>query len=123
MSPHVPVLLVEDDRATRSAYSLLLRRAGFEVFEAQDGQQALDMLEKGILPEVLVVDLHMPGVSGQELISQIHTDPALREIPTVVITGMPREEAQVIADTVLTKPIEGRDFVAAVRAAHKKFRN
>ena len=115
------VLVVEDDGATRRGYVKLLVRDGLEVIEARDGQHALDLLESGIRPSVVLLDLTLPRVSGRELIEQLHSDPNFRHVPVIVVTGaMDSQTAPLIADAVLMKPIDGGELVASVRAAHDR---
>lgn len=115
------VLVVEDDAATRRGYVKLLVRDGLEVIEARDGQHALDLLESGIRPSVVLLDLTLPRVSGRELIDQLHSDPNFRHVPVIVVTGaMDSQTAPLIADAVLIKPIDGGELVARVRAAHDR---
>jgi CheY-like chemotaxis protein len=115
------VLVVEDDAATRRGYVKLLVRDGLEVIEARDGQHALDLLDSGIRPTVVLLDLTLPRVSGRELIDQLHSDPDFRHVPIIVVTGaMDTEAAPLIADAVLMKPIDGGELVAKVRAAHDR---
>jgi CheY-like chemotaxis protein len=119
MLPAMSVLVVEDDAATRRGYVKLLVRDGLEVIEARDGQHALDLLESGVRPNVVLLDLTLPRVSGRELIDQLHSDPNFRHVPVIVVTGaMDSQAAPLIADAVLMKPIDGGELVARVRAAH-----
>ena len=121
MLPAMSVLVVEDDAATRRGYVKLLVRDGLEVIEARDGQHALDLLDSGIRPTVVLLDLTLPRVSGRELIDQLHSDPDFRHVPIIVVTGaMDTEAAPLIADAVLMKPIDGGELVAKVRAAHDR---
>jgi len=120
-APDVSVLVIEDDAATRRGYVKLLVRDGLEVIEARDGQHALDLLESGIRPTVVLLDLSLPRVSGRELIDQLHSDPNFRHVPIIVVTGaMDTQAAPLIADAVLMKPIDGGELVARVRAAHDR---
>ena len=120
-APDVSVLVVEDDAATRRGYVKLLVRDGLEVIEARDGQHALDLLDSGIRPTVVLLDLTLPRVSGRELIDQLHSDPNFRHVPIIVVTGaMDTQAAPLIADAVLMKPIDGGELVAKVRAAHDR---
>jgi len=109
------VLIVEDHADTRASLYQLLTREGFSVLTADNGQQALDLLDRGIRPAVILIDLMLPKVSGFDLITYLRTDPELRVIPTVVITALPRDEVRVIADVVLHKPLEFEPLIATVR--------
>jgi CheY-like chemotaxis protein len=110
------VLIVEDDADTRAALFQLLTEAGYSVLTADNGQQALDLLERGIRPQVILVDLMMPKVDGLDLLTYMREDPELRFTPTIVITAMPKEHVKVIADAVFHKPLEFTPLVATVHA-------
>lgn len=116
----MPILLIEDDVPTRFAYAQLLTRAGFVVREAVSGQDALDLLEGGFQPAVVVSDMRLPGVDGPDIVSTMHDDPILRYVPIVVVTGLPPEEVHVSADAVLFKPIDAAAFVGVIRRLHDK---
>ena len=63
------VLIVEDDTDIRAAYAYGLSKAGFKVYEAAHGGEALDMLD-GVRPDVILLDMLMPGVSGVDFLKQ-----------------------------------------------------
>jgi chemosensory pili system protein ChpA (sensor histidine kinase/response regulator) len=116
---NAPVLIVEDDFSTRVGYVQLLTRAGFDVVSAANGQEACDLIEKGLRPSVLVLDLDLPRVSGQQLLSYIHDDRTLREVPVVVVTGHSETDVHVSADVVLFKPLCERELTTTVRQLHE----
>jgi two-component system, chemotaxis family, chemotaxis protein CheY len=112
------ILLVEDDPSTLFAYGQQLTRAGFEIIEAACGQEALDLLERGVRPTVLVVDLGLPGVEGSDVITYLHDDLALRGIPIVVVTGRDPSRVKVVADAVLFKPLQETELLTTVQRLH-----
>ena len=109
------ILLVEDDPDSRASLCQFLTHAGYSVVTADNGQQALDLIDRGIRPDLVVVDLMLPRVSGFDLITYLHTDPELRLIPTVVITALPPEEVRVVADVVMHKPLAFEPLLTTVR--------
>jgi two-component system, cell cycle response regulator DivK len=109
------ILLVEDDRDTRAALFELFTRAGYSVLTADDGQQALDLLMRGVRPRIIIVDLLLPNVSGTELMKYIETDPELRMVPRVVVTAVAKGNVHVVADAVFHKPYEPNELLEAVR--------
>lgn len=109
------LLLVEDDRDTRAALFELFTRAGYSVLTADDGQQALDLLMRGVRPRLMVVDLLLPNVSGTEFLKYIETDPELRNTPRIVITALSKGNVRVVADVVFHKPFEANDLLEAVK--------
>src|SRR5947209_1041088 len=105
------VLIVEDDPSTLFAYVQHLSRAGFEVVQAASGQQALDLFVGGVCPSVLVLDLGLPDVNGRDLLTFMHDDVALRQVPTVVVTAGDPDHSQVRVDAILFKPFPEADLV------------
>jgi len=99
------ILVVEDNREAQAGLYELLQD-GYSVRTADDGQQALDLLERGFQPRLLIVDLSMPKVSGWDLLKYMQSDPALRLTRIIVVTAMNPEDVHVVADVVLYKPID-----------------
>jgi CheY-like chemotaxis protein len=108
------VLVVEDDPDTLDAVVAVLERLGLAVVTADDGEDAIGQLEKGLRPQLMLVDLMLPKVSGWDLLQRVREDPELREIPTVVVTGFPRENLRVAADVVLYKPVDHDRLIKTV---------
>jgi CheY-like chemotaxis protein len=100
------ILLVEDHADTAQALFKILTDKGYSVSVAENGQQALDLLDGGARPRLILVDLMLPRVSGWELLTYLQSDPELRQTPTVVITGIPKEQVRVIADAIFSKPLD-----------------
>lgn len=115
------VLLVEDDREGRRMYAEWLTHAGFRVDEAHNGLQALERAFD-LTPDVLVTDLHIPGIDGFELTRRIRLDPRTREIPVLAVTGYaafasdPGRARRAGCDAVLPKPCTPEDLETAIRA-------
>ena len=84
---NVRVLVVEDDAAHLDAMREVLEDEGFHVDCASDGTVALDRLEHGPAPDLIVADLMMPKMDGWTLIRELKKSPDLAEIPVVVVTG------------------------------------
>jgi signal transduction histidine kinase/CheY-like chemotaxis protein/HAMP domain-containing protein len=80
------VLLVDDDDEYRDVLGAQLRRAGYDVVEATDGTAALDVV-RATRPEVIIVDLMMPGMDGWTLLEHLAADPDAARIPVVVVSG------------------------------------
>jgi signal transduction histidine kinase/DNA-binding response OmpR family regulator len=82
-----PVLLVDDNGGTRSLIARTLQDAGLSVIEAEDGVMALEMM-RCHAPSLVLTDLIMPRMNGFEFLDELHRDPALRDIPVVVMTAL-----------------------------------
>jgi len=85
------VLIVDDDELLRDLVRHKLTRAGFEVIEAVDGEQALERLAVEP-PDVVVLDAMMPGIDGFEVLRAIREQPALAAFPVVMLTARDQEE-------------------------------
>jgi CheY-like chemotaxis protein len=118
LSPPVSVLVVEDVSDVRDLYATYLRFRGIEVIIATNGVEALRMalLEQ---PDVIVLDLVLPRMSGWELLEQLKAEPLTKVIPVVVVTGSvaPEQGDTVLtagADHFLPKPALPEEVYAAV---------
>lgn len=103
------LLLVEDDRALQESLCELLEDAGFQVVCADNGRQALDYLQDGPRPCVVLLDLMMPVMNGWEFREEQVRDAKLSDIPVVILSADGRAEmkARMLgAEGWLRKPIE-----------------
>jgi CheY-like chemotaxis protein len=109
------ILVVEDDANAREGLSMVLETEGFGVCCAENGQEALDLLQGGVRPSLMLVDLMLPLVSGWKLLKYVHEDPELRVVPAIVMTATANKEVHVIADEVFIKPINIGRLLDTVR--------
>ena len=114
------VLVVDDDPMVNTLMCVSLREAGFDVVAAASGAEALDRLAEAI-PDVIVSDVMMPGLSGFELIGRIRSQSALRSVPLLFVTTRSGQDDIVMglglgADDYLVKPFGTAELVARVRA-------
>jgi type II secretory ATPase GspE/PulE/Tfp pilus assembly ATPase PilB-like protein/CheY-like chemotaxis protein len=114
------VLLVEDEEQLRRVMKDLLQREGYQVAEARDGIQALDEVDR-FAPDVIILDLNLPGLDGYGVLSQLRSRPATREIPVMVLTAKGDEDNEVRvfelgADDFVTKPFRARSLTARLEA-------
>ena len=115
MSQTASVLLIEDDHDTLNAIVAVLERLGLAVVTANNGEEAIRQLDRGLRPHLILADLMLPKVSGWDLLQYLREQPELRQIPTVVMTGFPRENLRVAADVVLHKPVDYDRLINTVR--------
>jgi len=87
------VLLVDDCADTRTLYAEYLDLAGFVVKEASDGLAALAEAASTI-PDVVVLDLGLPGVGGREAAARLKADPRTRSVPVIVVSGFDRDHVE-----------------------------
>ena len=114
------ILIVEDNELNLKLFCDLLRVHGFEVEPVRDGRDALDRA-RAFGPDLVIMDIQMPHVSGLELIEQMKAEEVLREVPVLAVTAYAaRGDEERIRDAgaegYVSKPISVMKFVAAVRA-------
>jgi len=114
------ILIVDDESAARTALATLLRREGFEVDEVRDGTSALARCAS-FQPDLVLLDVLMPDVSGLEVCRQIKAKPETRLTPVVLITGLSDTEDRIEginagADDFLSKPIDFNELLARTRS-------
>ena len=124
--PPYRVLIVEDDRAQALFAEGVLNGAGIEALVASEPHDVLETMAR-VQPDLVLMDLHMPGLSGTELTSLIRQHEAFLHTPIVFLTGDPDPEKQFEvlecgADDFLQKPIRPRHLVAAVESRVKRAR-
>jgi type II secretory ATPase GspE/PulE/Tfp pilus assembly ATPase PilB-like protein/CheY-like chemotaxis protein len=114
------VLLVEDEDQLRRVMKDLLEREGYTVAEARDGVQALDQVDR-FAPDVIILDLNLPGLDGYSVLTQLRSRPATRTIPVMVLTAKGDEDNEVRvfelgADDFITKPFRAKALSARLEA-------
>ena len=118
--PASKVLLVDDEDSLRKVMRELLERDGYVVTEARDGVQALDQVDR-VGPDIIVLDLNLPGLDGYGVLSHLRSRPATANIPVIVLTAKGDEDNEVRvfelgADDFLTKPFRARALSARLEA-------
>ena len=111
------VLVAEDDRALLELLTEYLELQGLDVTAVESGDAALRELAENPPPDMVVLDIKMPGVPGDEVLRRMKATPRLAGIPVVAITGLRREEVELLAvpDEFLSKPFEIESLTAALR--------
>jgi len=114
------ILIVDDESAARAALETLLRREGFEVRNAHDGAAALELCAE-FRPDLILLDILMPGMNGFEVCRRIKAHPDTRLTPVVLITGLSATEDRIDginagADDFLSKPIDFNELLARTRS-------
>jgi two-component system response regulator MtrA len=114
------VLAADDDEDILALVAFRLERSGYTVIQARDGQEALELAlaEK---PDLAVLDVMMPGVSGLDAIKQIRSDPDLADLPVILLTARAQESDVETgfdsgADDYITKPFSPRELASRVEA-------
>ena len=115
------VLVVEDEDSFPDALSFMLRREGYEVFVASDGNAAVSEFDKHG-PDLVLLDLMLPGISGTEVCRIIR---GKSSVPIIMLTAKDGEVDKVVglelgADDYVTKPFSSRELLARVRAVLRR---
>lgn len=84
-----PVLIVDDERDFREGLQQLIAASGYEVFTASNGKDALELLAVIPTPGVIFTDLMMPVMNGHQLLGALAQNPALAQIPVVMVSAAP----------------------------------
>ena len=120
------IYIVEDEPDIRETLKYNFSSEGFKVFTAPDGEEALSNIKK-ILPDVLILDLMLPGVSGLDVCKSIRADDDIRDMSIIMLTAKGEEIDRVIgfelgADDYVTKPFSVRELILRVKVLLKKQR-
>lgn len=84
------ILVVEDEEYVRGLLRLTIERAGYQVIEAPDAEEALTLLVEE-RPNLILLDIQLPGMNGFELCTRLKTDPMRRQIPVLMLTALSEE--------------------------------
>lgn len=120
------VLIVDDDADIRRFLGLTLRHDGFEVHEAVDAEDALARA-RGLEPDVILLDVMMPGVDGYEVCRRLRADSRTQETPVILLTAKGRAEDKIRgldvgADDYVVKPFDPEELVARVNSVLRRSR-
>lgn len=123
MESPAKVMVVDDDEALLQTLGWILREKGYTVVPVSDAADLMAKLEQE-RPDLVLLDIMMPGVDGLELLEQIKTDEQWRDIPVLMLSSMPPEDATVKAFTLgasdyIAKPFRVRELLARVEVRLK----
>jgi len=118
------ILVVEDERPIREMVAFGLRRAGFDVVEAEDTREARERIADR-RPDLVLVDWMLPDMSGLELTRALKKDKDMREVPVIMLTARAEEQDKVSgleggADDYVTKPFSPRELLARINAVLRR---
>lgn len=113
------VLIVDDERNNRALLEVMLTPEGFELMTAGSGEEALAMVAQHP-PDLILLDVLMPGLGGYEVASRIKANPASKHIPIVMVTALDDHDAKLLglsagAEDFLTKPVDRLELCIRVR--------
>lgn len=100
------IMIIDDDRDIRETLGDLLEDEGFSTVRVADGAAALELLRNGVRPDLILLDLMMPGMNGWDFRSAQLADATIASIPVVVLTASRSADVPLDVDTVLFKPVK-----------------
>jgi two-component system cell cycle response regulator DivK len=112
------VLIVEDNPLNMKLFSAMIGAQGYEVLQAGDGAQGLDLAQR-LHPDLIIMDIQLPGISGLEVTRNLKADDSTRQIPIVATTAfaMRGDEEMILAsgcDAYMSKPIAISPFLELI---------
>lgn len=113
------ILIVEDNDLNLKLFRDLLNANGYETIETKEGYEAIN-LTRSMRPDLILMDIQLPEISGLEVTERIKADEAIRHIPIIAVTAfaMKDDEAKILragCEAYISKPISISDFLSAVR--------
>jgi two-component system alkaline phosphatase synthesis response regulator PhoP len=121
---HEKIIVIEDEADIREVIEYNLSREGYGVYTASDGESGL-ALAKSKAPDIVLLDLMLPGLDGIEVCRQLKTDPVTRSIPIIMVTAKGEESDVVLglgigADDYMIKPFSPKELSARVKAVLRR---
>ena len=119
------IMIVEDEEGTRETWQEFFQGSGYDVFGAGDGQQALDMIRMN-RPDIVLLDLRLPGLDGYQVCQRLKSDPLTSEIPVIMITAFLTGASDTVrgleygADDYLNKPVDLDVLAAKVKSVLRR---
>jgi len=115
------ILIVDDDEDALNLIETILKRRGFELIRARSGSEALSILARSV-PDLILLDVMMPGMDGNEVCRQIRADSRMADVPVLMLTARSETANQIEgllagADDYLVKPLTTEELVASVWSA------
>ena len=118
MNEKIHVLVVDDNQVNLKLVRVLLTSFGYEAHCAEDAEQALELLQT-LRPQLILMDIQLPGMDGLTLTRKLKADPGFRDVPVVALTAyaMKGDDARALeagCTGYITKPIDTRIFLTRV---------
>ncbi len=112
------ILIVDDDKSMRRLLEYNLGKK-YDVTTAEDGQQALDLLDSGTMPDLIVADINMPKVDGYDFIQNLHSKDGMSNIPVIFLTAKAQSTDRIKglklgAEDYMVKPFNPEELVIRI---------
>jgi two-component system, OmpR family, phosphate regulon response regulator PhoB len=119
------ILLIEDERGLTEALTWTFQREGYEVLVANDGQEGLRRAQT-LLPDLIILDIMLPGLNGLEVCRELRAGERTRDIPIIILSAKAEETDQVVgfslgADDYVTKPFSPKVLLQRIKALQRRF--
>jgi CheY-like chemotaxis protein len=106
------ILVVDDESSMRFLLRATFEAAGHEVDEAANGLAAIELVEGGLVPDLVATDFMMPLMNGGELIERLRRNPATEGLPVILVSSSPVAERDNAADAFFRKPFDPKALAA-----------
>ena len=118
------ILIVEDEKDIIKMLEYNLKKEGFKVIDARDGEDALDLAVRAY-PDLILLDLMLPGIDGLEVCKSLKKEAKTASIPIIMLTAKSQESDKVVglelgADDYITKPFSPRELIARIKAVLRR---
>lgn len=118
------ILIVEDEKDIRELLAINLRREGFNVLEGGDGPQAVELAQEN-RPDLILLDLMLPGLDGLSVCRSLQKDPSTAGIPVIMLTAKGEEVDRIVglelgAQDYIVKPFSVREVILRIRAVLRR---
>ncbi len=119
------ILIVEDEDAIREMLVMVLKQSGLNALAVENAEEALQFLADNTLPDLLVLDWMLPGISGIKLTQHLKKDDLYQQIPIILLTARGEEEDKIKgldcgADDYMTKPFSPKELIARIKAIMRR---
>jgi two-component system phosphate regulon response regulator PhoB len=123
-SPRLRILIIEDERGLTEVLEYNLKREGYETVLAHDGQEGLRKAQT-LLPDLILLDIMLPGLSGFDVCRELRSGERTRDIPIIIISAKAEETDQIVgfslgADDYVTKPFHVKVLLQRIKALQRR---
>lgn len=123
-SPRMRILIIEDERGLTEVLEYNLKREGYETIVAHDGQEGLRKAQT-LLPDLILLDIMLPGLSGLDVCRELRSGERTRGIPIIIISAKSEETDQIVgfslgADDYVTKPFHVKVLLQRIKALQRR---
>jgi two-component system phosphate regulon response regulator PhoB len=123
-APRLRILIIEDERGLTDVLEYNLKREGYETIVAHDGQEGLRKAQT-LLPDLILLDIMLPGLSGFDVCRELRSGERTRDIPIIIISAKSEETDQIVgfslgADDYVTKPFHVKVLLQRIKALQRR---